>query len=809
MQELETITFAEVLRRRRLEAGFSQEDLAERAGLSPRSISDLERGQRSVPRLETVRMLSDALDLSPAQRTQLIAASRPELGANATARDFGASEDEGGGPQPAGLARHALPIPPTKLVGREGELDYLLGLFRNTEARLINLTGEGGVGKTRLALALAEQIAVDFADGVAFVDLALLSDADQVAPAIARATGVVTSAIHSPLESVRAALRERQILLVLDNFEHLIAAANVAAELLSYCAGVKILATSRERLHIRGEHVVPVRPLEIPASPDHWPGGSVPDLQRIPATQLFLDRAREVNFGFDLIKEDPRTIVGVCRKLEGLPLAIELAAARTRTLPISVLLNRLDHPLPELSSGPRDLPERQRTLRNTISWSYELLSPDEQAMFRRLAVFAGGAPLDAIGAVINAASGLDLDPVDGVNSLTDKSLVRASHTPAEPRVTMLETIRRFSGERLDQAGEAASTREAHALWYHDLARAAERDLRFGIDQARWFAVIDRELGNIRAALEWFRSTGNGVLLVQLASALDEYWFSHSRYAEVLAWLQAGFGLDPDVTDVVEGWALCTAASGARILGDLELAISFVDWAMLVARRSADDFLLGRTMLAQAAIHQFRSEWEDAALLCERAIPHFKAVGAQNYHALMFVEIGHMRHLQGDLAAAAASIDEGVALMRTTGDHWATAMALEIRGHLAIDAGDLAVAAGRLREAIAIGRQVGDERTVLGAFIGVVRLALATNHPRQAAHLLGAADARQQSGVGLPTTTRPSVIDAQQRAEHDIGVVTFQIAFQGGQATPFDEALAEGLSLLDDLSLPGNAAPGSC
>ncbi|CAN5854408.1 hypothetical protein BH24CHL4_BH24CHL4_13600 [soil metagenome] len=703
----------------------------------------------------------------------------------------------------AGPVRSSLPIPPTRLIGREVDLELLSRLFKHNGARLINLTGEGGVGKSRLALALGEQLAADFADGVAFVDLALLSSPDQVAPAIARATGVNTSTGRPPLDTLRVALRDSQLLLILDNFEHLIEASGVASELLANCVGLKVLVTSRERLHLRGEHVIPVHPLQIPTDPDDWPEGSVPDLHSIPATQLFLERAREVNFGFDLIKEDPRTIVGVCRKLEGLPLAIELAAARTRTLPVSVLLNRLDHPLPELGSGPRDLPERQRTLRNTISWSYELLTPDEQAMFRRLAVFAGGAPLSAIGAVTNAAGALDQDPVAGVNSLLDKSLVRTSQTQTETlRVTMLETIREFSAECLDQAGEAATTREAHARWFLSLARAAEGDLRFGIDQARWFAVLDHELSNIRSALDWFRSTGNGAHLVQLVSALDEYWFSHSRYGEVLSWLQAGLAIDPVLSDVVLGWAFCTAASAARILGDLDLAIAFVDQATTIARRSNDDFLLGRTLLAKAAIHQFRSEWEAAAALCEQALPHFQEAGSANYQALMFVEIGHMRQLQGDIDAATARIDEGLALMRTTGDDWATAMALEIRGHLAIESGDLAVAAGRLREAIAIGRRVGDERTVLGAFIGVARLALAKNRPRLAAHLLGAAEARHQGGVGLPTMTQPLTGNARLDAQRGIGEATFQIAFEGGQATPFEEALAEALAVIDDVSGSG-------
>ena len=294
---------------------------------------------------------------------QLIAASRPELATNGGQAEQDSPDGIAGLAAPGLLARRPLPIPPTRLVGRDEELEHL-ELFARADVRLLNLTGEGGVGKTRLALAFAERIAPEFADGVAFVDLALVPSPQEVAPAIARATGVNAGAARTPIETLCASLRDQQLLLILDSFEHLIAAAGVVAELLGCCAGLKVIVTSQERLNLRGEHVVPVNPLQVPTSPDDWPAGR--RLLSIPATQLF-ERAREVNFGFDLIKEDPRTIVGVCRKLEGLPLAIELAAARTRTLPISVLLHRLDNPPPELGSGPRDLPERQQTLRTRSS----------------------------------------------------------------------------------------------------------------------------------------------------------------------------------------------------------------------------------------------------------------------------------------------------------------------------------------------------------------------------------------------------------------------------------------------------------
>jgi predicted ATPase len=567
------------------------------------------------------------------------------------------------------------------------------------------------------------------------------------------------------------------MLLVLDNFEHLLSAAGVVSNLLARCESVIVVTTSRERLQLRGEHVVPVHPLDTGT-----------------ATSLFLERARETNVHFDSSGGSQSIIAAICQKLEGVPLAIELAAARTRTLPPAALLERLDPMLPVLTSGPRDVPERQRTIRNTIAWSYDLLPPREQALFESIAVFTGGASLEAIGEVAAPDESAFSLPLSMVESLLDKSLIRETIDESGTlRITMLEIIREFSAERLESSGNAAATRQAHAIWFHDLCRSAEQDLRYGNNQARWFATITREIGNVRTALAWFRQSGDGTRLVQMAAALDEYWFAHSLYREVLDWLQAGLGLEPSLADSDLGWALCTAASASRILQDVPGATDYVSRAELVAGRANDPFLTGRTLLARAALHQVAREWNAAAALCLQAKPAFEQAGAMNYLALMSVEIGHMLQQSGDFDGAAREIDEGLALMRATGDTWATAMALEIRGHLAVFQSDLDLARDRLGETIAMGSQVGDDRTVLGAIAGIARIALAKGNPDDAAVLLGAIASKTEKGAGIPALTRPMIEPLVEQCRNALEPERFQRDWESGYVMTTEELITFALA----------------
>jgi predicted ATPase/DNA-binding XRE family transcriptional regulator len=384
-------SFGDLLRRHRIAAKLTQEALAERAGLSTRGVSDLERGARGLPRKDTLRLLLQALDLSPADRAALIAAARRPPATPL------------GGVQADRLS--GLPVPLTPLVGREADIAAVSGLLMEPAVRLLTLTGPGGTGKTRLALAVAERLLSDVADGVTFVPLAPLEDPSLVASAVAHQIGVREAAAQPLTEALITHLRNKRMLLVLDNVEHLLPAAPFIAELLVACPSLKMLVTSRVRLHVRGEREVPVPPLPLP-HPTQVLGRD--ELALVPSVRLFVERAQDAKADFDLTEENAPAVAEICQRLDGLPLALELAAARIKILSPFALLARLDRRLPLLTGGAQDLPDRQQTLRKTIAWSYDLLSEEERILFRRLGVFAGGWTLEAAEAVANGDGGLDV-----------------------------------------------------------------------------------------------------------------------------------------------------------------------------------------------------------------------------------------------------------------------------------------------------------------------------------------------------------------------------------------------------------------
>jgi predicted ATPase/DNA-binding SARP family transcriptional activator len=465
----------------------------------------------------------------------------------------------------------SLPTPPTPLVGRRRPLARLKELLLEPGPRLVTLTGPGGTGKTRLALEAALQLAEAFGDGVCFVDLATLRDPERVAPAIARALGVPETAGQPVIESLKAALDGRRMLLVLDNFEQVVEGAPAAALLLEACPDLAVLATSRELLRLRGEHVFPVPALALPAE---TAAPAPEELARYGAVRLFVERARAVRADFRLTRENASAVAGICARLEGLPLSIELAAARIELLSPQALLEHLERPLELLTGGARDLPPRQQTLRSALAWSYELLDEGERSLFERLSAFVGGCTLDAAQAVSAAGGGAGIDVLDGASSLIGKSLLRrsspaASTTPdEEPRLEMLETIRQFGVERLAASGQERAARDAHAAFFLALAEAGAVALAAG-DRAPWLRRLEAEHDNLRAALDWTAGDGHDPATeLRLAGALGRFWSFHSHLTEGRARLDGALRRAVSLGPTAErAKALAGAGGLATVQGD--------------------------------------------------------------------------------------------------------------------------------------------------------------------------------------------------------------------------------------------------
>jgi predicted ATPase len=620
------------------------------------------------------------------------------------------------------------------LIGREREEAAVVQLLRSGSARLLTLVGTGGVGKTRLALAVAASLRGAYDDGAAFVDLSALRDPALVAPTVARALGLRAEGAQDARDLLLAYLHERSLLLVLDNFEQVAAAAPLVADLIAHCAHLALLVTSRAALHLRAEQIFPVQPL---STPDPH-AALVEEMAGYAAVRLFVARARAVKPDFGLDTHNLAQVAQICRRLDGVPLAIELAAARVTLLPPAALLARLELRLGLLTGGARDLPDRQRTMRSTIGWSYELLGTAEQTLFQRLAVFAGGCTLEAADAVCNL-DGM-LDTLTALDNLRDQSLLHRAHVEAEPhglRIVMLETIRDYALERLAAGGELEEVRRAHALYYLRLAEESESELH-GPAEGNWLDRLEREHDNLRAALAWsLQPDPSGQMAerrlagLRLGAALGEFWHTRGHVAEGRTWLEPLLapGLVGESADEMTVWerALTAAAWLAQAHEDFTRAAVLFEES--VARRRArvgQDAGLTDLLINTALIAVVNGDYHRAADLLEESLAMHRAMNnregiGRGGLGLSLFRFGMVLRTRGDFARAIALYDECLALHRDLGDREGMAIALLGRADIARDQGDVALVHHYCTQSLAI---FGDLDVQWGRGFALNNLALA-------------------------------------------------------------------------------------
>jgi predicted ATPase/DNA-binding CsgD family transcriptional regulator len=603
-------------------------------------------------------------------------------------------------------AKNNIALPLTPLIGREQEVQFVCSLLQRSDVRLLTLTGIGGVGKTRLALSVAAELVNTFADGVAFVSLAAVSNPDLVIPALAQALGVRDTSEQPLFMSLLAALQDRHMLLVLDNAEQVVGAAPLLVELLSGCAQLKMLVTSREVLRVRGEYEFLVAPLALPDL------AQVPDpasLSQYAAVELFVQRVQAFQPTFQLTEANAQAIAEICVRLDGLPLAIELAAARVKLLPPQELLAKLAHRLRVLTGGARDLPTRQQTLRNTLSWSYDLLNAEEQRLFRYLSVFVGGSTLEAVEAIsaIDADHELTIAVVDGIMSLLDKHLVqREESANGESRLMMLETIREYAQKCLEQQGESEPVRRAHAVYYLVLTEEAEAQL-VNIDRLRWLDRLELEYDNLRVALEWMAHAGEIEMALRLAGALRRFWMLRGHWSEGYQWMSQLLPKSIGVAAPVRAKALNTAAMLALYHDEHERRVTLCEESLKLYRELGDKRGIASALNELGRVARSKGNRARAQTLFTESLELYREVADKQGCAEALIYLAETLSSRIETRLALAHAEESLMLFKEVGDHWGVADALDVLSSIAFFQQNYARAFSLAEESLGLCRKIAD------------------------------------------------------------------------------------------------------
>jgi predicted ATPase/transcriptional regulator with XRE-family HTH domain len=873
----EQLAFGSWLRQQRKELGVAQEELAERIGCSTIMLRKLEAGERH-PSSQIAQLLAGYLNIPDQEREAFIAFARTGKAAtpkSAASRSPWRSPSPG--PPPSILTN--LPAVLTSLIGREIEQERAVGYLLNTDIRLLTLTGAPGIGKTRLGLQVASRLASGaaehFRDGVFLVELATLADPDLVLPAVAQTLDLRETGGRPVDDLLVDHLRDRKVLLVLDNFEQVLDAAPALVKLLEGCPHLKVLVTSREALHVRGEHRLPVPPLQLPdlslfasligpARSDPQPAmttaaadtDTVEELASCASVELFVERARTISPDFVLSSQNAQDVAEVCTRLEGLPLAIELAAARADHFSPSNMRAALSTRLKMLVGGARDLPARQRTLKSAIEWSYDLLSEVEQRVFRRLSVFVGGCTPEGARAVCEAPGDLtaSVDFSDVLTALVDKHLLRETRNPEELRYGMLEMIREYAAEKLWASGETipeggANEREttefAHTLYCIDFAEKAA-SLINGADGAIWINRLEREHDNIREALGYLLDGGSTdsestTLALRLSAAIGPFWRSRGYFSEGrdwlsralagaesvqwdpadreskslraqvlnsagwLAWSQgdltsarryfgAGLALYREVGDR-QGIALLLNGLAQLALDRLNYdeAIAAFQEALEIARQMGDKSMMARTLNNLGNVYRNMTDYSAALVYYEESLGLYRAMQDSVTMVTPLSNLGLVSTDLEDYAAARRYYQEALRLSRESGNREDIAFALAFVGMLAVEEGDFDGARRTYAEALPLVRDLGYKLVLALCFEGTALMQLKLGRPLEAARLWGrAASIRDELETPLPVPSRPRYERNVSTARSQTDPGLFDSAWSEGRAMPVEEAVRHAL-----------------
>jgi predicted ATPase/transcriptional regulator with XRE-family HTH domain len=786
--------FAEWLKRRRKSLDLTREALAKRAHCSPSTLRRLEAGDLRASK-QLAESLAVAIGIPPDQREAFVKLAR---GDSTQYPEFGSPTTSVPPPPTLYAPPPNVPAPLTRVVGRKREIAAVCDLLRHPGVRLLTLTGSPGTGKTRLSIAVANAMAEDFLDGAHFIPLAPISDPGLIAPVIAQTLGVCEVG-GGVVPSLREFLHHKRLLLVLDNFEQVAAAAPLISDLLTAASGVKALVTSREVLRVYGEHEFPVPPLALP-DVNHLPTAkALSYYARYSSIQLFKERAHAAKPDFQLMPDNTADIARICAWLDGLPLAIEMAAAQVKWLPTNKLFEQLSNRLAALTGGPRDLSPRHQSLRGAIDWSYNLLDPQEKRLFNVMGVFVGGCDEEAIldSRFRTCDSGLPIEQSEienqksKIRNLVEKSLLRHELTPeGESRYSMLETIRDYAQEKLQGSGGMERARQVHAEYYSQLAQVAKPHLTMGGEQLTWLNRLEREHNNLRTALTWAtESPTRYEFALALAEAMHHFWFVRGYLSEGRRWLEAALALDDAPTEL-RARVLNRVGEVAQKQGDYGHARTSQEQALVIQKYLGDELGISRSLEDLAILAGSQGDYARAGELLEQALVLKRRIGDAWMTMSTLNNLALVARRQGDRTRAEQLYRECAEICQAMHQQKSLAHALHGLAEIRVELRDYAAALTLFRECIALRHELGNRPELVDSLGGIAMVFYYLNDGIAAARLLSAsARLREETGKAITPANRAEIEGDSAQVRAQIGEPAFAQAWAEGQAISLDEAVA--------------------